>query len=141
MKRGVWIAAAMVTGLMALGCEEKTEAEKAAENASDTANKKLEEAQDHSKAGTDAAKERADELKAGAKEGADAIQSSIDDLVGKAQGAVKDMKWTDAENYVKQIDDLKGKLPEAARTKVDAALTEVKKAIELGKKAPAIPGT
>ncbi len=127
------IAAVAAVGLFALGCDNKTDAEKAAENTGDKAAKVLEKAKDHSEAGTDAAKERADALEKGAKDGADAIQSNIDDLIGKAKAAVKDQKWSDAENYVKQIDAAKNKLPETARAKVDAALAEVKKLIEAGK--------
>ncbi len=148
----VWIVAAAMTSLMVLGCEDKTEAEKTADSAAKTATKKLEDAQEHSQAGTEAAKERAgeaedaaknraDAAESAAKKGAENIQSSIDDLVNKAQSAVKDGKWADADNYVKQIETIKGKLPDTARAKVDAALAEVKRAIDMGKKAPAMPGT
>jgi len=144
------------------------EAQKTADNAADTAKDKLSdikgavkegtsEAKDQADKNADAAKNQADAMKdqtknqadamkdqakkdeAAAKTGAENNQSTLDDLISKAKSAVSDKRWTDADNYVKQIEDLKGKLPVDQQPKVDAALTPLKQAIDMGKKA--MPGT
>ena len=161
MKRTLLTAAAM-SALLAFGCDKSNEAptpeaQKTADNAASTAKDKLNdiksdvkqgtsEAKDQADKNADAMKNQADAMKdqakkdeAAAKAGAENNQSSLDDLISKAKSAVSDKRWTDADNYVKQIEDLKGKLPMDQQAKVDAALTPLKQAIDMGKKA--MPGT
>jgi phenylalanyl-tRNA synthetase alpha subunit len=151
------LTAIVMTGLLAFGCEQKTEGEKAAENTADQAVKKLEEAKEKAQDGTSEAKKMADKnadaaanqgdaaaksaenAADAAKDGAGNVQSEINSLVSKAKDAIKEAKWTDAEAHVQQIDTLKAKLPEGARKPIDDMLAEVRTMIQKGKAMPAMP--
>jgi len=144
MKRGI-ISTLALTGLIALGCEKKTdvpvtpEVKSAGNSTGSEAAGALEKVEDAAKEGTAAAKDKAEATKDAAVDGATAVQSSIEVLIEKAKTAVKDRKFSDAESYIKQIQDLKAKLPEPAQSKIEAAIAEVTKLIESGK-ALKLPG-
>ena len=136
MKRGVFAALA-VAGLLAFGCDKKDasspEVQKTVDKTGTEASDALGKVKSDVSNGTDQAKNDAAAQADNMKGGADADQSSIDAIISKAQDAVKDHRWDDAQNYVNQIKDLKSKLPADAQTKVDASVAEVQKLIDSGK--------
>lgn len=146
MIRGT-LAALAIAGFFAVGCDNSepagssTEVKDAQKEVGKEAAGALEKTQDVTQDATKAAKDAAGNAEAAAKDGASAVQSAVDDLISKAKDACKDAKWSDAENYVKQIEEKKSLLPADYQPKVDSALAEVKKLIEGGKKlaAPAMP--
>ena len=161
MKRTL-LAAAALSAMFAFGCDKSNEAptpeaQKTADNAADTAKDKLSdikgavkqgtsEAKDQADKNADAAKNQADAMKDQAKKdesamktGAENNQSTLDDYISKAKSAINEKRWSEADSYVQKIEDLKGKLPVDQQAKVDAALTPLKQAIDMGKKA--MPGT
>lgn len=130
MKRSV-ICAAALAGLLAIGCDDEKEAatpalDNAAEKAGDQASKAMNKVSDAAKDGTDV-------MKDAATNSADAVQKTIDDLIAKTKTAVEEKKFTEAEGYIKQIQEWKSKLPAAAQARVDTALAEVSKLVAAGK--------
>ncbi len=139
MFRGT-LAVLAIAGFIAVGCDTKDQPKASSPEVKDTAQKAgkeaanaLDKAQDKTQDATAAAKDTAGKSETAAKDGADAIQNSIDDLTSKAKTACKEMKWTDAENYVKQIEEKKSMLPADKQAPVETALAEVKKLISAGK--------
>jgi phage-related protein len=132
------LTAVAVAGLLAFGCEDKTEAEKAADNAGSAANKQLDEVKEKSKDAESEVKNNTNAATEAMKDGADSVNSEIKSLVNKAQDAIKDRKWDEAEAHVRSIDTLKNKLPEGARASIDDMVKNVRTAIDNGRKmAPA----
>lgn len=138
MKKTLLAASLGLATVFAFGCDEKKEAsspevQKAADKTADQAANAMDNTKSAVKDATADAKTAADNNAAAAKSGADANASSIDTLIGKAKDAIKDKKWSDADNYVGQIESLKSKLPADVQPKIDASLADVKKLIAAGK--------
>jgi hypothetical protein len=144
MKRAI-ISTLALAGLVAVGCEKKSdtpvtpEVKSAAESTGAAAAGMMDKAKEAAAEGTAAMKDKAEAVKETSMDTAAATQTGIDSLIEKAKTAVKEGKFSDAEGYVKQIQDLKAKLPEPAQAKIDSALAEVTKLIQSGK-ALKLPG-
>ncbi|MGN6625025.1 MAG: hypothetical protein ACTHLN_00270 [Tepidisphaeraceae bacterium] len=136
MNRGVFTAFALA-GLLAFGCEKKEASSPQVQDAADKTGKEAADALGQVKSdvnkGVEQAKDNAAANTDNMKAGADAIQNNVDDLISKAKDAVKDKKWSDAEDYLAQIKDLKSKLPAETQPKIDASIAEVQKLIDAGK--------
>lgn len=139
MFRGT-IAAMAITGLVAfgVGCDD------ASENAAEDAAKTTETAKDRVDDATKAAKDKADATLDGkadnaAKDGADAVQNAAKELLDKANAAIKDKNWTDAENYLKQAEEKVPMLPAEHQPAVKGSIDTTRKAIEAAKAVPAMP--
>ena len=127
----------LVAGLAFVGCDTKDNTQhdvnKAADKTANQANDALEKAKDSVDKGADQAAGAAkDAGKAEANMVAN-LEKQIDDLINKAKDAVKDKKWSDAENYITQAKPLIAKLPQAAQDRINASLADVQKMIDAGK--------
>ncbi|HEY0009258.1 MAG TPA: hypothetical protein VGB55_11080 [Tepidisphaeraceae bacterium] len=121
------IAAAALAGLLSMGCEEKREG--VTDQATDAAEKSANQ-------GSDALNKAENAVEKGvenAGEGAQATGSNIQELIGKAKDSLDKNNFDEASTYVKQAEDMKSKLPEAARKPLENALDEVKRKIQEGK--------
>lgn len=131
-------AALLVASLMIVGCEKKEDTAPQVNKAQDKVADQAADAMSKIKSNTaDAADQAKDSAKTVASQAGDAakqIQDQIDKLIDQAKSAVKDKKWDDATNYVNQVKDLKSKLPESVQPKIDAAIADVQKLIDAGKK-------
>jgi flagellum-specific peptidoglycan hydrolase FlgJ len=140
MKRFL-VSAVIVAGLVLVGCEKKEDsskdvnqaANKTANQAADSLNKAKSNVNEGADKAKDAAKDAANQATDAAKSNMDAVQKQIDDLINKAKDAVKDKKWSDAENYIAQIKTMEANLPQAAQDKINANLADVQKMIDAGK--------
>jgi hypothetical protein len=141
------LAALALVGLVAVGCDNDNDTgtpetvKDTAQKAGNEASNALDKVQNKTEDATDAMQKRADDVDNDAAENnAEATQKAIDDLISKAKDAAEDRKWAEAKSYLGQIDTVKARLPAADRTRVDAAIAEVRKLIDAGEKlAPAAP--
>ena len=64
---------------------------------------------------------------------AENLRGNMEDLTGKLKTALQERKFDEAQTFVQQLKDLKGKLPAEAQVQVDTQLAEADKAIAAGK--------
>ena len=141
MIRGTFAALAL-SGLIAfgVGCD----SDDPAEQAKDDAAKATEKAKDKVDTATEAAKDKADATMSGkhdnvAKDGADANQIAINELLDKAQEAIKDKKWIDAENYLKQADEKVSLVPAQHQPGLKQTIEAARGSIKAAQAVPAMP--
>jgi hypothetical protein len=126
----------LVAVLMFTGCEKKdssNDVKQAADKTGSQAADALDKAKSNVNTGVDQAKGSANQAADAAKSNMEGLQKQIDDLIAKAKDAVKDKKWSDAENYVAQIKQMETPLPQTAQDKINANLADVQKLIDAGK--------
>ena len=130
-------SAVIVAGLVLFGCEKKEDSSKdvnqAANKTANQAADSLNKAKSNVNEGADQAKDAAKQAGNAAASNVDMVQKQIDDLIAKAKDAVKDKKWSDAENYIAQIKSMETSLPQVAQDKINANLADVQKMIDAGK--------
>lgn len=136
MIRGT-LAVLAVASLLAVGCD-NNEPSSTSPEVKDAADKVAAEGAN----AVDKARDKAGEATDAAKDGADANQKAIDDLLAKAKEAIKDKKWPDAENLLKQAEEKKSLLPADKQPPVQTAIDEARKLINAGKNlsVPGLPG-
>jgi DNA anti-recombination protein RmuC len=136
MKR-LLASALIVAGLFFVGCEKKDDSAKdvnqAANKTADQAADSLNKAKANVDKGVDQAQDAAKDAGKAQANMMEGVEKQIDDMINKAKDAVKDKKWSDAENYIAQAKPMIAKLPQASQDRINASLADVQKMIDAGK--------
>lgn len=139
MKKALFTAACAAS-LMAFGCNDKKDEQHAATPETDkAADKVADKAVDTAQGMDKVIKGGANEMKQGVDKmsdqavNAENLRGNMQDLTGKLKQALQDKKFDDAQNFVQQLKDLKGKLPADAQTQIDTLLADADKQIAAGK--------
>ncbi len=135
------LAALALAGLVSVGCDNAENETGTPETVQDTAQKAgneaanaLDKVQDKAEDATENMQDRRENANVNPTT-PEGIQQRIDTLIEQAKDAAENKKWDQAKNLVKQIEDLKSKLPANAQASIDRSLAEVRKLLETGQTA------
>lgn len=134
MKRGL-LAALTVAAMVVVGCDKDATN---SEPNKDTADKAASEAKNSAEKVGSTIKEGAEkkENAGGMMDAAsDAIKKQADDLVKQVKTAIDNREWDKAESLIKQLEDLKGKLPKDYQDVIGKQVDNFQQLIKAGKTA------